>query len=159
MKHGIPRKPMLAAYLIDEILAVIIAEHLSADDAVHIGLHELLNEIDLPEVVERWGTKNVEDGDDVFVAEVSEELDLAQSTKTKHGMVKGSDALYGYLALRRYVHRRAKDRACMDYTEWARDTDNKVDVPDDAVCALADDIEDLVVCADDEARQSFVHDF
>lgn len=31
------------------------------------------------------------------------------------------------------------------------------DVPYDAVCPLADDIEDLVVGTDDEARQTFVH--
>ena len=33
-----------------------------------------------------------------------------------------------------------------------------VRVPDDAVCTFTDDVEDLVVFADDEARQTFVHD-
>ena len=38
-------------HLIDEVLAVVVAELLSADDAVEIGLHELLDEVDLAELM------------------------------------------------------------------------------------------------------------
>ncbi len=38
-------------HLIDEILAVVVAELLGADDAVEIGLHELLDEVDFAELM------------------------------------------------------------------------------------------------------------
>lgn len=48
------------ANLVDEILTVVVAELLSADDAVKIGLHELLDEVDLLEVVKAGGPEDVE---------------------------------------------------------------------------------------------------
>ena len=35
--------------------------------------------------------------------------------------------------------------------------EGKGNIPDDAVCALADDVEDLVVAADDEGGHAVVH--
>lgn len=102
--HGIGRR----TYLIDEVLTMVVAEHLRTYDAMHIGLHEFLHQIDLFELVEGWWAENVEDGNDVLVMKVPEEFDLAQSTETKHGMVKGGDTLDSDFALGREVHRRAE---------------------------------------------------
>lgn len=35
--------------LVDEVLAVVVGEVLCADDAVHVRLHELLDEVDFGE--------------------------------------------------------------------------------------------------------------
>jgi hypothetical protein len=48
--------------------------------------------------------EDVEDGDDVFVAKVAEELDLAEAAQTVHGVVERGDALYRDLALGGLVH-------------------------------------------------------
>lgn len=56
---------------------MIVAQDLSANDAMHVGLHKLLNEVDLFEFIERRRAEDVKDGNDVLVTEVSEELDLA----------------------------------------------------------------------------------
>jgi hypothetical protein len=53
--------------------------------------------------------EDVEDGDDVFVAKVAEELDLAEAAQTVHGVVERGDALYRDLALGGLVHGGADD--------------------------------------------------
>jgi hypothetical protein len=78
---------------------MVVTEGLGAYDAMHVSLHELLDEIDVPKVVEGGGAEDVEDGDDVLVVEVAEELDLPESAEGEHGVVKGRDALDGDLAL------------------------------------------------------------
>lgn len=57
---------------------MIVTQLLSSDNAMQVGLHQLLDEI---YIFERLGTgrlKDVENGDDVFVAKVPEKLDLAK---------------------------------------------------------------------------------
>ena len=61
---------------------------------------------------------------DACLAEEFEELELSECAETEHGVVKGGDLLDGDLAAGRSVDGRA----------------------DDAVRALADDIENLVLC-------------
>ena len=86
---------------------MVVAELLGAYDAVEVCLHELLDEIDLLEVVDAGGAEDVEDGDDVLVVKVAEELDLAEGAETEHGVVEGGDLLDGDLLARRLVQRRA----------------------------------------------------
>lgn len=90
-------------HLIDEVLAVIVAELLRADDAVEICLHKLLDEVDLAELVDVGRLEDVEDGDDVFVMEVAKELYLAECSETEHGVIKWRDALDCDLALGGYM--------------------------------------------------------
>ena len=78
---------------------MVVAQSLRSDDVVQVGLHELLHEIDVSELLEAGRLEDVEDGDDIFVAKVAEQLDLAESTQTEHGVVERRDALYGDLAL------------------------------------------------------------
>ena len=91
------------AYLVYEILAMIVAKFLGSNDPMEICFHQLLNEIDLLKQFERRRLEYVEDGYDVLVAEVAEELDFAKGAETEHGMVERSDALDGDLPLRGYV--------------------------------------------------------
>ena len=72
---------------------------------------------------------------DTSLTEELEQLELTKGTETKHGMVEGRDLLDGDLAAGRSVDGRA----------------------DDAVRALADDIEDLVVAADNKGGHAVVH--
>lgn len=51
--------------------ALVIAEVLRANDVVHVGLHELLDEVDLLEAVVRRRLDNVEDRDDLLSLEGS----------------------------------------------------------------------------------------
>ena len=53
------------ADLIDEVLAVVIAQILRADNSVQIRLHQLLNKINFFEVFERRGLNYVENTDDL----------------------------------------------------------------------------------------------
>ena len=79
-----------------KVLAVVVAQSLRSDDAVQVGLHELLHEIDVPEQLEARRLEDAEDGDDVFVAKVTEQLDLAECAQTEYGV---GDALYATFAL------------------------------------------------------------
>lgn len=101
---------------------MVVGELLSADDAVQIRLHEFLDQIDLVKLVYTGRPEDVEDGDDVLVVKVAEDLYLAEGAEAVHRVVEGRDALNGDLALRGVVHGR----------------------PHDAVLALADDIEHIV---------------
>jgi hypothetical protein len=83
------------------------ADLLCADDAVEVGLHELLDEVDLAKGGERGRAEHVEDRDDILVPEVQEQADLAQRAQAEHRVVERRDALDRDLALRRQVHRRA----------------------------------------------------
>lgn len=64
MKHSV-------AHLIDKVLAVIVTEFLGPYDAVHVGLHELLHEIDLSEVFQRVRFEDVEYAYDILVSEMA----------------------------------------------------------------------------------------
>lgn len=108
VSSGMVSRSWGGGYLVDEVLTVVVAEALGSDHAVEVGLHELLDEIDVPERLEAGGEEDVEDGDDVLVAKVAEKLDLAEGAQTEHGVVKGGDALDGDLALRWLVHGRAR---------------------------------------------------
>lgn len=96
-----------AQRLVDEVLAVVVRELLCADDAVHVGLHELLDEIDLVKGVVAPGLLDVEDRDDVLVVEVAQQLHLAQRPQAEHGVVEGGDLLDGDLLPGGLVDRRA----------------------------------------------------
>lgn len=123
---------------------MIVAQLLGADDAVKIGLHEFLDEVDLLELLEIGWTEDVEDGDDVLVMKVAKELDLAEGAEAEHGVVKGCYALDGDLALGGDV-----DRGAGGGSERVRCEPG--DAPNDAVRALADHIQGLVVGADHKA--------
>lgn len=109
-----PVRPLVfgcqVTHLVDKVLTMIVAQPLRPDHAVQVGLHEFLYEIDLFKELETGRLENVENGDDVFVAKVPKKLDLAEGAETKHGVVKGGDALDGDLALRGLVDGRAGGR-------------------------------------------------
>lgn len=58
--------------LVNEVLAVVIGQLLCTNYSVHIGLHELLNEIDLSKGIVVPRLLDIEDGDDVLMVEVPE---------------------------------------------------------------------------------------
>ena len=93
--------------LVNEVLAVIIGQILGTDNAVHVRLHELLNEVDLGEVLVGAWLLDVKDGNDVLVVEVAEELHLAESAKAEHGVIERGDLFDGNLLSRWLVKRRA----------------------------------------------------
>jgi hypothetical protein len=86
--------------LVYKILAMVIAQLLSTNDPMKIGLHKFLYEVDLPEAVEIGRSEDVEDGDDILMVKVTKKLYLAESTKTEHGVVEGGDTFYSDAALR-----------------------------------------------------------
>lgn len=89
--------------LVDKVLAVIIAKVLCADHTVHVGFHQLLDKVDFREAVVVSRLLDVEDGDDVFVVKVAEELHLAEGAEAEHGVVEGSDLLDGHFLARGLV--------------------------------------------------------
>jgi hypothetical protein len=54
-----------------------------------------LDEVDLVEGVVAAGLLDVEDGDDVLVIEVAQQLHLTQRSQAEHGMVERGDLLDG----------------------------------------------------------------
>jgi hypothetical protein len=56
-----------------------------------------LNEVDLLEAIIASRLLDVEDGDDVFVVEIAQQLHLSQGSQTEHGVVEGGDLLDGNL--------------------------------------------------------------
>lgn len=66
-----------------------------------------LNKIDLVEAIVASGLLDIEDGDDVFVVEIAQQLHLSQSSQTEHGVIEGGDLLDGNLLSRGLVNGRA----------------------------------------------------
>jgi len=87
--HGFERTQSL----VDEVLAVVVGELLRADDSVHVSLHELLNEINLCERLQASWLLDVENGYDILMIKVSEELHFTKRSQTEHGVVEWSDLL------------------------------------------------------------------
>jgi hypothetical protein len=56
-----------------------------------------LDQVDLSECLVVSRLLDVEDGNDVLVVEVSEQLHLSQCSQTEHGVVKGCNLLDGDL--------------------------------------------------------------
>ena len=74
-------------------MTVVIAKLLGPYHTMQIRLHELLHEVNLFEVIETGGSQNVENGDDVLVMEVAQQLYLAQCPQAEHRVIKGGDTL------------------------------------------------------------------
>ena len=72
---------------------MVIAQLLRPNDAVQIGLHELLDEVDFLKVVEGCGSEDVKDGNDVLVVEMAEELDFAERPEAEHGVIERRNLL------------------------------------------------------------------
>lgn len=107
--------------LVNEVLAMVVRELLSSNDTVHIRLHEFLHyvslyappqaktacahldEIDFGEglVIARF--LDIQNGDDVLVVEVPEQLHFTERSQTEHGMVERGDLLDGHLLAGRLV--------------------------------------------------------
>jgi hypothetical protein len=66
---------------------------------MQIRLHKLLYQIHFLEALQVGWAEDIEDGDDVLVVKVAEELDLAKGAEAEHGVVEGGYALYGDAAL------------------------------------------------------------
>lgn len=66
-----------------------------------------LNQIHLGESLVVAGLLDVEDGYDVLVVEVPQELHLTECAEAEHGVVEGCNLLDGDLLARRLVQRRA----------------------------------------------------
>lgn len=109
--------------LVEQVGHVVVAQVVGADDGVQVGVHVLLDEVDLAEALETGGLLDVEDLDDVRVVEALEELDLAQGPQAEEVPLKGLDLLDGHELL-----------AVVAVADG-----------DDAVGALSDDAEHLVV--------------
>ena len=99
---------MCGFYLVDEILTVVVAQSLCSDDAMQVRLHQFLHEVYFLELFETGWLKDVENGDDVFVAKVPEEFDLAEGAETEHGVVERGDAFDSDFALGWLVDGRAR---------------------------------------------------
>jgi len=87
-------------HLVNKVLTMIVTKFLGSDDTMEVSFHELLNEINFFKVCQGWRFQNVEDGDDVLVVEMAKQLDLAEGSKAKHGVLKGRYTLYGYPSAR-----------------------------------------------------------
>ena len=57
--------------MVDEVLAVIVAEFLGPNDTIEICLHELLYQIHLVKIFDAWRTKDVQNRYDVLMMKVS----------------------------------------------------------------------------------------
>jgi hypothetical protein len=66
-----------------------------------------LNQINFIESLVVTGPLNIQDGDNVFVVKVSQQLHLTQCTQTEHGMIEWGDLLDGNLLARGFMNGRA----------------------------------------------------
>jgi hypothetical protein len=79
-----------------------------------IRFHELLHEIDLLEIIDGGGLKDIEDRNNVLMMEMAKELNLAECAQTKHGVIKRCNSLNGDLSLRRNMNGRANEPVSTD---------------------------------------------
>jgi hypothetical protein len=76
------------------------------------------------------------------VVEISQQLHLSQCSETEHGMVKWSDLFDGYFLARRLMQRRAVH---VHVSGGFLQMHAGFQLPDDTVCALANDILNIVL--------------
>ncbi len=69
-----------------------------------------LNEIDFGESLIAAGFLDIEDGYNVLVVEVSQQLHLTQSSEAEHGVIKWGNLLDSDLLARGLVKSRARER-------------------------------------------------
>jgi hypothetical protein len=100
-----------------------------------------LNEVHFLEGLVVPGFLDIQDGNDVLVVEVAEELHLTECAETEHGMIERSNLLDGDLLARRLMHGRAA-MASVDHVAGRNGTAN---LPDHAVSALSHDILDIIL--------------
>jgi hypothetical protein len=99
-----------------------------------------LNQVHLGEGLIVPRLLDVEDGDDVLVVEISQQLHLTQRPQTEHGVVEGCDLLDGDLLARRLVQRGA-----VSVSATALALGAMVRLPYYAVRAFTDHILDVVL--------------
>lgn len=66
-----------------------------------------LNQVNFIESLVVTGPLNIQDGDDVFVVKVSQQLHLTQCTQAEHGVIEWRDLLDGNLLARGLMNGRA----------------------------------------------------
>lgn len=66
-----------------------------------------LNQVHLVESLVVTGSLDIQNGDNVLVVKVAQQLHLAQRPQAEHGVVKGCDLFDGDLLTRRLVNRGA----------------------------------------------------
>jgi hypothetical protein len=71
-----------------------------------------LNKIHLLELLKVRIAYEFEYGDDVFMTEMPQQLDLAESSETEHGVIEGTDFLDRYASFGGYVCRGAYYSVC-----------------------------------------------
>ena len=102
---------------------MVVRKILSANDTMHVGLHQFLATLETIEYENPQGTYldqvdfcetlvvpwllDVKNGDDVFVVEITKQFHFAKSSQAKHGMIERCDLLDSNLLLRRLVNSRA----------------------------------------------------
>ncbi|KAM0859882.1 hypothetical protein ACQ4PT_046899 [Festuca glaucescens] len=103
-----------AQQLVQEVLTVLLGEFLvRADDVVEVRVHELQRDVHVVEGLRDRRRDHVPEGDDVFVVEVPEQLDLPERALRIHVVVERvRDLLYGHHLPRLEVHHRADDPVC-----------------------------------------------
>ena len=163
--------------LVNEVLAVIVGEILGADDAVHVGFHQFLtsklsdlvnvdpernkylDEIDLVEALIIARSLDIEDGNDVLVVEISQQLHLTQGSQAEHGVIKRGDLLDGHSLAGGFVDGGANNQHGMIQNR-------KSNLPDNAIGALADDIGNFILVGNVEGdlaraplRRQLLHHF
>ena len=75
--------------MIDKVLTMVVAEFLSPNHTMQVGLHQFLYEVNLLEIVKTWRLQDIDDCNDIFVMKVTKKFNLAKSSKTKHRVIKG----------------------------------------------------------------------
>ena len=114
MKHiGAVDELEPAEDLVDEVLAVVVREALvGADDLVEVGVHELVDHVDVLELLPGGRRQDVLERDHVLVGEVLKELDLPERPLGVHDVLKRlADLLDGDLLVCLHVPRRAGGKA------------------------------------------------
>jgi hypothetical protein len=97
-----------------------------------------LNQINFVESLVVAGSLDVQDGDNVFVVKVSQQLHLTQCSQTEHGVVEWCDLLDCDLLARGLVNGRA------NYVRGTLHRDSRY-LPNNSVGTFTDDILDFIL--------------
>ena len=149
--------------LVDKVLAVVVRQILCPNNAVHIGLHQFLqdrsaieevppgeareettylNQVDFVEALIVAGSLDIQDRNDVLVVKVAQQLHLTQSTQTEHGVVEWGDLFDRDLLAGRLVDSRAKT---IGQLAGVFASSSRPSLPDNTVGTFSDDILDLIL--------------
>lgn len=103
-----------------------------------------LDQVDFMEALVVSRLLNIQNADDILVVEVAKQLHFTQRAETEHAVVERRNLLDGDFLTGWLVYSRAEGKRLASAGD-VKDAEDKSDSPDDAICALANHVLNVIL--------------